>query len=182
MKYKFAFISLIFIATSSIIGCKDDNINQAYEPKELTVQAVGTATGTPATALLPGVNIEVTGNAFTMDLFDKQTGELLGSVTDINVEAETFEDGSMKGENYTIFTFKEDESKIVLHNFIDMTPIDSTTLNGIIQSENTKDNVIGGTGRFADVSGGSTLNAILDMTNFAEGTVGFDCTYHITLN
>ena len=69
-----------------------------------------------------------------------------------------------------------------MHNFIDMTPIDKVTLNGVIQPQNTKENVIAGTGKFAGVSGGSELNAILDMTKFAEGTVGFDCTYEIALN
>ncbi len=108
------------------------------------------------------------------------TAKRLGSVTDINVATETFEDGSMKGENYTLFTFEADNSTLLLHNFIDMTPISATDLQAIIPTEQTKYNVIGGTGRFADISGGSTLQAILDMTEFDLGKVGFDCHYRIS--
>ena len=96
MNDKLAFVSLIVTLIINLVGCSDNNTNQTYTPKELSVQAIGTATGIPTTEILPGTDIEVTGNAFTMDFFDKQTGEHLGTVTDINVKAETFEDGSMK--------------------------------------------------------------------------------------
>lgn len=69
-----------------------------------------------------------------------------------------------------------------MHNFIDMTPIDNATLEATIQPENAEYNVIGGTGRFAGIKGGSTLDATLDMTEFANGTVGFDCVYEINLD
>lgn len=88
--------------------------------------------------------------------------------------------GHMKGENYTLFTFEADNSTLLLHNFIDMTPISATALQAIIPTDQTKYNVIGGTGRFANVSGGSTLLAILDMTEFDLGKVGFDCHYRIS--
>lgn len=181
MKNQFALIGLMLAIVWLSFGCKDDD-DQILIPEHLTLQAIGVATGTPVTESLPGVGSEVTGNAFVMDFFDKETGERLGSVTDINVQAETFEDGSMQGENYTIFTFDDDSSTIVMHNIIDMTPVDSVTMNAIIATENTQYNVIGGTGKFADITGGSTLNATLDMSEFAVGTVGFDCTYGVNFN
>ncbi|MBT34097.1 MAG: hypothetical protein CMO01_30915 [Thalassobius sp.] len=175
---------LLLLFTISLISCdeKDDNHLSPEAPKQLTLQAIGVATGIPISTVIEGVDIEVSGNAFTMDLFNKETGAHIGIVTDINVFAETFEDGSMQGENYTIFTFDEDNSTLVMHNFINMTPIDNTTLQAVIDTPKTESNVIGGTGKFAGELGGSTLNATLDMTEFAIGTIGFNCTYGIKLN
>ncbi len=87
-------------------------------------------------------------------------------------------DGSMNAENYTVFTFEDDNSTLLLHNFIEMTPIDQVTLHGVIPAAKAQYNVVGGTGRFA---GGATLDAILDMTQFAQGTIGFDCTCEVTM-
>ena len=183
METKFLIMVRLLAISFVIFSCnkEDENVSEKV-PGSLTLQAIGVATGIPVTEQLPGVNMEVTGNAFIMDFFDKKSGEKLGSLTDINVTADNFEDGSMNAENYTIFRFDKDNSALVLHNFIEMTPIDEVTLNGIIQPENTIYNVIGGTGKFAGIRGGSTLDAILDMTAFANGTIGFDCTYGIKLN
>ncbi|UZR98063.1 hypothetical protein [Chondrinema litorale] len=184
MKHSFLMYILFFLFTTSLVSCddnEDDNLSPE-KPKQFTLQAIGVATGIPIQTVIEGVDIEVSGNAFTMDLFNKETGTLIGSVTDINVFAETFEDGSMQGENYTIFTFDEDNSTLVMHNFIDMTPIDNTTLQAVIDAPKTESNVIGGTGKFNGELGGSTLNATLDMTEFANGTIGFNCTYGIKIN
>ena len=178
-------IALFALALSLILTFSSCDKNDEAVPKitdQYTLQAIGIATATPVETTIEGVGIKVAGNAFSMDLLDQKTGKHIGTVTDINVAAETFEDGSMKGENYTIFSFDEDNSTLVLHNFIDMTPLDSTTLKAIIQPENTKQNVIGGTGKFANATGGSTLNATLDMSEFSVGTIGFDCIYGIKLN
>lgn len=175
------FITLLFALSLGLVACDDEDDNTPAVPQEYTLQAVGVATGTPVETTLEGIDLEVAGNAFVMDFFDKQTGERLGSVADINVAAETFEDGSMDAENFTVFTFEDDNSTLILHNFIEMTPVDSVTLHGTIPTAKAKYNVIGGTGRFAGAAGGSTLDATLDMTQFAQGTIGFDCTYDVTI-
>jgi len=177
------FFLLTLLSAFALWSCEEDQDNPTPEiPETLTLHAVGVATGTPVKTQIEGIGLEVEGNAFVMDFYDKNTGERIGSLTDINVAAETFDDGSMKGENYSVFTFEEDNSTLVMHNFIDMTPIDNATLEATIQPENAEYNVIGGTGRFAGIKGGSTLDAILDMTEFANGTVGFDCVYGINLD
>ncbi len=169
---------LFLFLFASVTGCNDDD-----DSKELlTLRAVGAVVGQPIETTIEGVGIKVSGNAFHLNLFDYQTGEFLGSVKDINVDTEVFDDGSMKGENYTIFTFSDDNSTLVLHNFIDMTPVNEVTLAAVIQPKNTISNIIGGTGRFAGVTGGSTLEATLDITGLALGSVAFDCTYGMTVN
>lgn len=179
MRNAILIFSLLIGGLQFLISCED---KVADLPKVMTLHAVGTATATPTQITLPGLEIEVSGNAFTMDFYDAPTAKRLGTVTDINVATEAFEDGSMKGENYTIFTFEADNSTLLLHNFIDMTPISAIALQAVIPADKTKYNLIGGTGRFADVTGGSTLQAILDMTEFDLGIVGFDCTYRISIN
>ena len=181
MKNSIVIYFLIISFSYSLFSCDDYEENTTPKVEQFTLQAIGTATGLPVQTKIDGIDLEVTGNAFTMDFFNKQTGERIGSVTDINVTAETFDDGSMIGENYTVFTFDEDNSTLVLHNFIEMTPIDSVTMEAVIKKENTKTNLIGGTGRFANENGGSTLNAVLDMSEFAKGIVGFNCTYSISI-
>ncbi len=181
MKTTKILFALLAVLSLGISGCdNDDDTATPVVPEKITLRAVGVATGTPIETTIEGVGIDVAGNAFTMDFYDEATGQRLGTVVDINVAAETFEDGSMKAENYTVFTFEEDNSTLVLHNFIDMTPIDEVTLKGVIQPGKAQYNVIGGTGRFADASGGSTLDAILDMAEFANGTIGFDCVYGVS--
>ncbi len=170
-----ALVTFLVVFTS----CEKEDEQGPSFPQQLTLQAVGIATGTPVQTSLPGTDLEVTGNAFSMNFYDPSNGEKLGTLTDINVAAETFPDGSMKGENFTIFEFEEDNSTLVLHNFIDMTPLDETTLEGVIPAEKTQSNLIAGTGKFSGASGGSSLQAILDMSAFAEGTIGFDCIYSI---
>ncbi len=179
MKTSKSILILLAILSFGFFACEDDNEPSTEIPETMTLHAIGVATAQPGKTFIPGIDLEVEGNTFIMDFFDKNTGKKIGTATDINVAAETFDDGSMKGENYTIFTFDEDHSTLILHNFIDMTPIDPTTLKAIIPEEHTSYNLIGGTGRFAGISGGSTLDALLDMTDFAVGTVGFDCTYGI---
>ena len=105
----------------------------------------------PISTTIEGLDIEVEGSAFVIEFFDKKTGARLGTVKDIVVASEIFGDGSMKSENYTVLTFEEDNSTLVMHNFIDMFPGKGTELNTFIPLEHTASNVIGGTGRFKDV-------------------------------
>ena len=179
------FLTAIFVCSFALISCNDDDgdhLPPEETPQALALNAVGTATAQPVQDFsIAGTSFQVTGNAFSMDFFDNSTGEKLGTLTDINVAAETFPDGSMKGENFTIFTFADDKGTLVMHNFIDMQPVDEATLSASIKLNDARTNVVGGTGIFEGAKGGSTLNATLDMTAFATGTVGFDCVYNITL-
>ncbi|RDY58648.1 hypothetical protein [Flagellimonas nanhaiensis] len=179
------FLTAILVCSFTLISCSDDDgdyVPSEKNPQALSLNAVGIATAQPVQDFsIAGTGFQVTGNAFTMDFFDNSTGEKLGTLTDINVAAETFPDGSMKGENFTIFTFAKDKGTLVMHNLIDMRPVDEGTLSASIKLNDARTNLVGGTGIFEGSKGGSTLNAILDMTAFANGTVGFDCVYNITL-
>ncbi len=177
MKNPIILFKMTVLALFTLASCSDDDqIVPITDP--FTLQSLGVATGVPITTTIEAINKEITGIAFTMDFFDGE-GQRLGSVTDINVSSEIFADGSMKGENYTIFNYDDDQSTLVLHNFIDMTPINEVTLQATVQPKHAQDNVVGGTGRFAGKTGGATLDAILDMTKFNEGTIGFDCVYKL---
>lgn len=181
MQNKLMLLLILTVSLTTLSSCEKEEDQVPTSPQRLLVQAVGVATGSPVQMSLPGTDLEVSGNAFTMNFFDPANGEKLGTLTDINVAAEAFPDGSMKGENFTIFEFSADNSSLVLHNFIDMTPLDETTLQGVIPVDKSTTNLIAGTGKYSGVSGGSTLHAILDMSAFAEGTVGFNCTYDMQI-
>ncbi|MHA7831676.1 MAG: hypothetical protein ACX93O_11300 [Flagellimonas sp.] len=186
-KIVFKLIALTF-SFMAMISCNDDDYNGNVVdegpgvPLMFNVNAKGTVTGELVEDyLLPGTELKVSGNAFAMPIFNPATDESMGTVTDISVQAETFEDGSMFAENYTVFYFDdEQESTLVLHNLIDMVPVPPTFMNAFIKKEHTVDNVVSGTGVFSDFSGGATLNASLDMKDFGENTVGFDCMYGFT--
>lgn len=175
-------IVLLLFCLFSFSSCEKNLEQKTNTPTILSLQAIDLSTGMAVQKTLPGTDLEVSGNGFTMAFHDKTTGERLGYLMDINVASETLPDGSMKTENYTIFEFDADNSAIVLHNFIEMTPINPTTLEGKIPVDQTQYNLIAGTGKYAGVSGGSTLHAILDMSAFAEGTIGFNCIYDIQIN
>lgn len=174
-------IVVVFLAICLFTSCEKDAQQNPDTTQKLSLQALDISTGMPVQRTLPGTDVEISGNGFSMAFYDKATGTQLGYLMDINVASETFPDGSMEVENYTIFEFAADNSSLVLHNFIEMTPVDSTTLEGKIPVEKTQNNLISGTGKYADVNGGSTLNAILDMSAFAEGTIGFNCIYDLQI-
>jgi len=181
------FIALTF-SLMALISCNNDDYNGNMvdegpsAPLMFSINAKGTAIGELVENYpLPGTELKVSGNAFTMPMFNPVTGETMGTVIDINVNAETFEDGSMFAENYTLFFFEdEQESILVLHNWIDMVPAPPTFMNAFIKKEHTLDNVVSGSGLFSDFTGGATLNASLDMKDFDKNTVGFDCLYGFT--
>ncbi len=183
----FKLIALTF-SLLALMSCSDDDYNGEVineDPATIlmfSINAKGTVTGEVVENYeLPGTNITVTGNAFEMPMFNPVTNETIGTVIDINVDAVTFEDGSMFGENYTVFLFEDAQhSTLVLHNLIDMIPAPPANMNAFIKRENTLDNVVSGTGVYSSFVGGSTLNASLDMSAFAENTVGFDCLYGFT--
>lgn len=183
-KLSFKLIAVVFTALS-IVSCSDDDDNNGIVnqdpvmPEMFSINARGVATGEMVTDYeLPGTDLTVSGNAFTMNMHHPVTDEVIGTVIDINVAAQTFEDGSMFGENYTVFQFNDaQESTLVLHNLIDMIPAPPAHMNAFIRRANTTNNVVAGNGLYAGFQGGATLIATLDMSNFSENTVGFNCMY-----
>ena len=173
-------LSIIFFLFSLIFSCEDSK--DEVKPDVMAIKAIGTSTAAPITQFIQAIGLEVSGNTFEVDFYDTNNGNKLGRLQDIVVGSETFEDGSMTMENYTVFTFYDDNSTLVLHSIIDTTPLDATTMKATIAEENAMSNVVGGTGRYRNVRGGCQLDAILDVTLFGEGTVGFECYYDFTLN
>jgi|GEM_PF-1469149 len=173
-------LSIIFFLFSLLFSCEESE--DGIKPDVMAIKAIGTSTAAPMTQFIQAIGQEVSGNTFEVDFYDTKNGNKLGKLQDIVVGAETFEDGSMTMENYTIFTFYEDNSTLVLYSIIDTTPLDATTMKATIAEENAMSNVVGGTGRYRNVRGGCKLDAILDVTLFGEGTVGFECYYDITIN
>ncbi|MBO0321909.1 hypothetical protein J0X14_06350 [Muricauda sp. CAU 1633] len=186
-KIVFKLLALTF-SLMALMSCSDDDYNGDVIGEDPTIplmfgiNAKGTVTGKMVENYeLPGTDLTVSGNAFEMTMFNPATDEAIGTVIDINVDAQTFEDGSMFGENYTVFLFEDSQnSSLVLHNLIEMIPAPPANMNAFIKRENTLDNVVGGTGIYSSFVGGSTLNASLDMKDFAENKVGFDCLYGFT--
>lgn len=178
----------ITLGIFTLVSCNNDDNNDPIinedpvMPHMFSIYAEGNATGEFIEDYeLPGTDQVVSGNAFTMPIYNPVTQQQTGTVIDINVQAISHEDGSMFGENYTVFLFEDTyNSSLVLHNFIEMIPESPTLMNAFIKTDNTKNNVISGTGLFAEFSGGATLNALLDMTNFGENTIGFKCLYGLT--
>lgn len=177
MKFQFAFVLLLAASLFSLTSCSKDD---STTPGPLVLKAIGTDVGTPITKTIPGVNITVQGNAFILDVFDAATGNKVGTLTDIDVNTEVFPDGSMRSETYTIFSFANGEDKVVLNSIVEAIPTDEVTLRAFIKPENATNNIIGGTGKYANAKGGCTLEAILDATNFESGALGFECLYEMT--
>ena len=48
--------------------------------------------------------------------------------------------------------------------------------------DDTTNNVVSGTGRFADATGDVRLSGIVDMSQFGAGIVGFNCIFVIDLD
>ena len=173
---------ILLLLVLFIFACEKDEELTLPAPIDIPpLSAVGTATGVPVDTVFPGLDIPVKGTGFTLDFTDDETGEKLGAVTDVNLTMTPRDDGSVLAENYTVFTFAEDGSTLILHFLIDMVPLSPTTMDVSANKDLVEYNVAGGTGRFSGVGGRAALQATLDVTEMAAGTIGFECIYDIRL-
>lgn len=181
MKNPMLAIALLLALSITLTSCDKDE-DTIPEIKTFTLHAVGTATATPIDQLIPGTEQEVSGISYTMDFFDKETGELLGSLTDINVSMDNQPDGTVIAEGFPIFTFQEDGSTLSLHNFVLLQPLEAGIMSATYEPAYQEKNIISGTGRFAGARGQSILSATLDVTQMEAGIITFDCIYMIELD
>ncbi|MEL6357131.1 MAG: hypothetical protein AAFQ37_09400 [Bacteroidota bacterium] len=187
MKTNFSLIFLLLTFVFVLASCGDDEgRGQPPHDPESQILILGTSESvmaTPVNLFIRGIDRQVTGTAYIMPFFDEITGERLGTATDIHFNAEPILEGGLRGESIVEFAFDDDGSTLVLHNFFEALPIEDAIFHATVKPELTTDNLVGGTGRFANVTGGATLDAILDFVDFNNsGFLDVDGTYHITIN
>ncbi|NEQ55386.1 MAG: hypothetical protein F6K11_35595, partial [Leptolyngbya sp. SIO3F4] len=81
-------LSVIFFLFSLLFSCEDSEDD--IRPDSLAIKAIGTSTAAPVTQLIQAINLEVSGNVFEVDFYDKNSGNKLGKLQDIVVGSDTF--------------------------------------------------------------------------------------------
>jgi len=176
-------ISLIMVACSSDDSYENSEENQEtveislpVELTEIVLRGEGVVQGQIFQVTDPITGIEIESTCFTMDLVNPSTSKVIGTLQDCNLETVVFEDGSMISHVITTFSI-DGQGTITSIAEVIQKPIE----HGIYRTffNPLEDNIIQGTGNFQGIKGTVSLRGEVDLSQFEQGIVRFNCTFTI---
>lgn len=169
-----ALITLVAFSCSS----DDDNYNNHPEPEvtQLKVIGIGTSVAQVKTIIHPETGVEQEAFCFLMDLIDYETGEIIGTLEDCDAGTTEQDDGSLISQITTTFNING-KGSIVSEGVVLQTPIgDNRFTTSFTPTEN---NIIDGTFDFEGIEGTTTLNGEIDLSQFDNNIIIFNCVFDI---
>lgn len=147
----------------------------------IAVQMVGTATGIARNIHLPTGAVDAT--CFEVDLVDLASGQVIGTGVDCLVDPQ-MNQGGLTLTDYTVFKFPD--GTLVAKAEVDVreTTLGQqgyTHLTGSFPDPAGND-IVFGTGAYANATGQVRLSGGVDMSNFGNGEIGFNCLFVIDLD
>jgi len=177
--FKIIYLSIIALLA---LSCSDDdsysNNNPQPVPQEFSVVAQGTAVAQVKTITDPQTGEPAEAFCFLMDLFDAQTGELIGTLEDCDTGTIELEDGSLVSEITTTFNINGKGSFVSQGNVLQVPVGDGIFTTSFTPTEN---NIVNGTFDFEGVEGKTTLNGEVDLTLFDSNIITFNCLFDVEL-
>ncbi len=178
-------IKNIFLASIVVlfVACDgDDYVNDGpkYEKIQLKLLGKGVSEGVPTTVKDPinGENLEVA--CFTMEMFDANTGELVGTLVDCELETTELENGNILSRVLTTFNL-EGRGSITAESQVLQEPLKEEGLFST-KFDPEQNNVVATTGEFEGRAGKASLDGEVDLSGFFDqGVVTFNCTFTIDL-
>ncbi len=175
-------IIAIVLSSFVFVACNNDddyNNNQPTPITQLNVKGVGTSVGQVKNIVNPKTGEIVEAFCFLMDLVDAETGEVLGTLEDCDIGTEEFEDGSLLSQVITVYNFTG-KGTITSLNEVLQTPL----ANGNFETSftPTEDNIFDGTFDFEGVQGKVSVSGEVDLSQFDNNIIIFDCGFTINLN
>lgn len=170
----------LFAAFELFVG---SSTTKAAEGKILVVQLKGTATGQTRPVPPIAATSTSTGNCFDVTLVNVQTDEVIGTATDCLSDVVPVGLGlALTGT--TFFNFED--GTIVSRGHTTVQPITTgasptTHITGAIPFPNTNQ-ILQGTGEFEGRTGTVRLSGAVNVSNFANNEITFDCIFVIHLN
>lgn len=147
----------------------------------IAVQMIGTTTGVARNLGLPTGAVDAI--CFEVDLVDLATGQVIGTGVDCLVDPQA-NTGGLTLTDYTVFKFPD--GILVAKAEVDVREATLgqqgvTHLVGSFPDPNGND-VIYGTGAYAGATGRVRLSGGVDMSNFGNVEIGFNCLFLIDLD
>jgi len=174
---------ILVVAFSSVFfACKDDNhIGKKPEQRQtqLKVLAKGAAVAQAKIKTNPDTGEPVEAFCFLMDLVDPETGEIIGTLEDCDLETTEFPDGTLLSKVLTKFNFTG-KGTVTSWGEILQTPTgDGKFTTELAPVEN---NIIDATFDFKGSEGQVSLKGEIDLTQFDQNIVIFNCNWGIDLD
>lgn len=178
-------IKNIFLASMVVlfVACDNDdyvNDGSVNETIQLKLLGKGEIVGQPTTVVDPvnGENLEVL--CFTMDMFNAETNELIGTLVDCELATTEFENGNILSRVLTTFNI-DGKGSITAESQVLQEPINDEGLF-TTKFDPLENNVVATSGEFANRKGKASLDGQVDLSKFfEEGTATFECVFTIDL-
>jgi len=176
-------IKNIFLAVTTIltVACNGDDYTgdvPVREPVQLRVIAQGSAVAQVKAMTNPATGEQVEGFCFLMDMVNADTGEIIGTVNDCDIKTTEFPDGTLVSTVVTTFNFNG-KGSITSVSEVLQTPVG----NGKFTTDATpsENNIFDTTFDFEGSEGKVTLKGEIDLAQFDQNIVGFNCNFTIDL-
>lgn len=178
-----AIIALLLVACSSDDSYMDSTetqqeieISQQVEETQLVLRGEGVVQGQTFNVTDPVTGINFESTCFTMDLVDPATNEIVGTLQDCDLGTVEFEDGSLISNVITTFNI-DGKGSITSIAEVLQKPIEHGIYSTFFDPK--EDNIIQGTSQFQGAKGTVSLEGEVDLGQFEEGIIGFNCTFTI---
>lgn len=173
----FASIAILFVACDG-----DDYTNDGpkFEKIELKLLGKGVVEGQPTVVKDPvnGDDLEVA--CFTMEMFNADTGQLVGTLIDCELQTTELENGNILSRVLTTFDI-DGRGTIKAESQVLQEPLNDEGLFST-KFDPEENNVVATTGEFVGKEGKASLDGEVDLSGFFDkGVVGFDCVFTIEL-
>lgn len=176
-------IKNIFLAvvTVSFVACTgDDYTGDVPDRKQTQLRVIEKG---PSVARIVNMTNPATGDpaesfCFLMDMVDADTGKVIGTVNECDIKTTEFPDGTLVSTVVTTFNF-DGKGSITSVSEVLQTPIgEGKFTTGFTPVEN---NIFDTTFDFEGSEGKVTLVGEIDLTQFDQNIVGFNCNFTIDL-
>lgn len=179
-------IKNIFLATVTlfIFACDgDDYSGDVPEPRQIRLKVIGrgTAVAQSKTIVHPKTAETLEPDCFLMDLIDPDTGKVIGTLQDCVVDMVVPGDGTILSRVITSINING-RGTIQAENQVLQTvqpPVEE--FNFITTFTPTENNIINTTFEFEGLEGTVSLEGEVNLANFDQGIVTFNCTFTINM-
>ncbi|WP_299227344.1 hypothetical protein [uncultured Psychroserpens sp.] len=175
---KFIILTSIVLLSCSCSSDDDDFTEPSLQTVQLNIIGRGISVAQEKNIIHPQTGEERAAFCFLMNLIDSETGEVIGTLEDCDTGTTELEDGSLISQITTVFNFTG-RGTITSESIVLQEP----TGNGFFTTSfiPTENNIIDGTFEFEGVRGKSTLNGEIDLNQFDDNIIIFNCEFKLEL-
>lgn len=174
--------SIFLIAVTVLfIACSDDDYTGDVPEEtqtQLRVIAQGQAVAQVTAMTNPATGEPAEGFCFLINMVDADTGKIIGTINDCDIKTTEFPDGTLISTVVTTFNFDGKGSFTSVSEVL-QTPIGDGKFS--TESKPLENNIFDTTFGFEGSKGKTTLAGEIDLAQFDQNIVGFNCNFTIDI-